>query len=120
VNIYFDFYSKWADKICGFQYSDSTSSLRHCTPDKRARNDFAKEVFNNLPWKVNPHFLQALNMAYDKIKPLPSVEDTWYTIYKNASNKYWNIGFEDGVSGEGKDFKWNGQGLDENSIRQSA
>jgi hypothetical protein len=67
VNIYFDFYSKWANKTCNFQYSDLTSKLRHFTPNKRAKSDLYKGIFSDLPWKTSPHFPKALSKTYDKI-----------------------------------------------------
>lgn len=118
VNIYFDFYSKWANKICEFQYSDRTSNLKHYTPNKRARSEFQKGVFKDLPWKTSPHFLQSLSKIYDKIKPLPSVEGTTYIFFKSATGKHWNIVFEDGLTGNEYSFKWDGLGLDETNIEQ--
>jgi hypothetical protein len=118
VYIYFVFYSKWANKICDFQYSDLTSSLKHYTPDKRAKTDVYRRVFSTLPWKTSPQFLRALKLAYDKIKPLPSVKGTSYLFFRLASQDHWSLKFEDGTSGEEYSFSWNGQGLDENSIRQ--
>lgn len=78
VSVHFDFYSKWADKICTFQYSDLTSNVKHYTPNKQAKTDFRRGVFNDLPWKTSPRFLEALSRAYDKIKPLPCMEGTCY------------------------------------------
>jgi hypothetical protein len=82
--VYFDFYSKWANKVCKFQYTSIGFKLKHHKPNKHARFDFEKEVFNDLPWKTNPHFLQALNKVYDKIKPLPAVQGTSYQIWKRC------------------------------------
>ena len=116
--VYFDFYSKWANKVCKFQHSSINFKLKHYKPNKQARFDFEKEVFNDLPWKTNPHFLQALNKVYDKIKPLPAIQGTWYQISKRVSDN-WNITFEDGSNGNEYSFEWNGLGLDENSIKQT-
>ena len=116
INIYFDFYSKWTDRICRFQYSSLTSDLKHYTPNKTAKLDFDRKTLDDLPWRNSPHFLQALSKAYDKIKPLPSVEGTYYSINMSGYLKNWHISFEDGLSGNEHKYDWNGGGLDENSI----
>jgi len=118
VNIYLDFYSKWTDKICGFQYSDLSEDLRHITPDKSPMVDFQRSVFAALPWKTSPQWMQFLNRTYAKIRPLPPAEGTCYHLSVSTSTD-WNLKFEDGFSGKEYKFKWNGRGLDENSIKQT-
>jgi hypothetical protein len=119
VHIYFYFYSKWANRTCHFQYSQSTHALKHYTPNKQAMAEFQKGVFEDLPWKTSPHFLQALSKIYDKIKPLPSAEDTNFSLSKLATDKNWSIKFEDGLSGNDYWFKWDGLGLDETNIKRT-
>jgi hypothetical protein len=116
VYIYFDFYSKWANRICRFQYSDLSSKLKHYTPDKHAKK-YEGSVFNDLPWKRSPHFLECLNKVYDKIKPLSFVKGTNYILFVEASEEDWSIKFEDGLNGNEYWYDWNGKGLDENSIK---
>lgn len=118
VNIYFDFYSKWANKICSFQYSSLTSDIKHFKPDKPAKTDLQKGVFDDLPWKTYPHFLQALSMTYDKIKPLPSVKDTYYQISIEGNQKKWYIVFEDGFSGNEYRYYWDGLGLNKTNFKE--
>jgi len=117
--IYFWFYSKWADKICVFQWAEfPTPHLWYHKPNKRASSDYDRKVFNNLPWKFSPLFLQALNKSYDRIKPLTSVEGTNYIISASAwLMGSWRITFEDGFNGNEYSFTWDGEGLDENSIK---
>ena len=57
-------------------------------------------------------------MVYDKIKPLPITKGTSFLIDKFATKKNWSIKFEDGISGNEYGFEWDGQGLDENNIKQ--
>jgi hypothetical protein len=116
VCVYFDFYSKWANRICSFQYSDLSSKLTHCLPNKLARTA-EREVFKDLPWKTSPHFLQVLSKVYDRIKPLSSVKDTHYILFVTAFQEHWTIKFEDGLNGNEYWFDWDGKGLNENSIK---
>jgi hypothetical protein len=118
VAIYLDFYSKWTDKICEFQYSDLDSELRHTPPDKSPRIDSDKNVFDALPWKTSPQWKQFLHRAYTKIRPLPPVKETCYHLSASPS-WHWNLRFDDGLSGKEYSFEWKGKGLDENSIKQS-
>jgi len=117
VNIYLGFYSKWAEKICAFQYVGSSEELKHITPDKDAESDFNKIVFATLPWKTNPQWMQFLDRAYIKIRPLSSAEETCYHLQISPFTG-WQLNFEDGFSGKEYTFKWNGEGLDEDSIKQ--
>jgi hypothetical protein len=121
VNIYFDFYSKWADKTSKFVYNDSSQQVRHFTPDKRPTSDYSRETFTTLPWEKSPQWMQFLDRAYARIKPLSSVEETCY--YFSASPTQ-GIGlramFDDGFSGNEYVFAWDGKGLDGNSIKQES
>jgi len=119
VNIYLDFYSKWANKICKFQYVGLRDELRHTTPDKSARTSSEKNVFDALPWKASPQWMQFLHRAYVKIRPLPSVEGTRYHLLADPSIS-WSLCFDDGLSGKEYRFEWDGKGLGESSIKQSS
>jgi len=119
VNVYYDFYSKWADRICHFQFSELSHSLKHYLPNKRPIADLDTEAFANLPWKTSPHWMQFLSRSYDRIKPLPPVEDTCYNLYaKPTQQTYWIAVFQNGLSGDEHSFEWDGRRLDENGIKQ--
>jgi len=119
VNIYMEFYAKWADRTCRFQYSDIDHELKHSTPDKRPIVNYNREVFTTLPWKTHPNWRQFLRRAYDKIKPLPKDEKTCYHLSAHAyRGVYWTVVFEDGFTGNEYPIEWIGRGLDENSIKQ--
>jgi len=119
VNIYFDFYSKWADKICSFQYIGSESPyLRLIKPYKTPIIDNHREVFSNLPWKNTALLLLALRKSYDKIKPLTSTEETCYNLFAYAQpTVYWRFIFEDGFNGNRYRFSWDTKGLAEKNIQ---
>jgi hypothetical protein len=119
VCVYFDFYSKWAGRICSFQYSDLSSTLRHSMPNKPATTDYQKGLFGQLPWKTNPRYLELLRRCYDRIKPLPSVEGTNYLLFVNGSQEHWSLKFEDGLNGNEYWFDWDGKGLDESNVKQN-
>lgn len=118
VAIYLNFYSKWADKLCRFQYSDLISKLKHSLPDKSPESIFFRNVFDALPWKTSPQWTQFLDRAYTKIRPLPPVKGTCYHLSASPPMG-WDLTFDDGLSGKSYRFKWNGKGLDENSIKQT-
>jgi hypothetical protein len=119
VNIYLNFYSKWADKICKFAYHDPSGQLDHMPPDKRPTFDSFKRSFTTLPWKESPQWMEFLNRVYAKIGPLSSASGTFYHLSAEPNQKIrWTVSFEDGFSGNEYSFRWNGKGLDENSIEQ--
>jgi len=117
VNIYMDFYSKWADKICGFQHRGSSEQLKHITPDKAPISNSERIVSATLLWKTCPQWMQFLDRAYIKIKPLTPNEKTSYHL-RATSPTDWYLNFEDGFSGKEHSFRWNGKGLDEKSVKQ--
>lgn len=120
VTIYFDFYSKWADKICTFRYSDAFPQVEHSMPDRPAKNDYYKKVYANLPWKESPQWIHFLKRAYVKIGPLTPALKTYYHFATYAySSPRWSVKFTDGFSGKEYKFEWDGKGLDENSIKQT-
>jgi len=119
VNIYLIFYSKWAGKVCEFAYHDSSGQLDHMPPDKRPIIDSYKRSFTTLPWKESPQWMEFLNRVYAKIGPLSSASQTCYHLSAEPNQKIrWAAHFEDGFSGNEYSFRWNGKGLDENSIEQ--
>lgn len=122
VNIWLDFYSKWANKKCEFVCDVSDRRVKHSLPDKRPMVISDMEVFTTLPWKENPQWVQFIERAYAKIGPLTPVRGTKYHLsaHQNSSRGvYWTITFEDGFTGAELVFDWNGKGFDENSIKQT-
>jgi hypothetical protein len=120
VSIFMDFYSKWTDRTYTFKYSDFELQVKHVIPDKFAKNDYTRKVFSNLPWKESPQWMQFLNMAYVRIKPIQPAARTYYYLLARAYSKNapWILTFEDGFTGKDYVFEWNGKGLDKNSIKQ--
>jgi len=119
VNIYLDFYSKWADRICSFLYSNAFPQVRHTPPDKRPKFDSYREVFTTLPWKESPQWKQFLERVYAKIGPFAEARGTNYHLRAHPSPKlHWTLNFNDNFSGNEYSFEWNGKGLDENSVKQ--
>ena len=94
--------------------------MEHVTPDKFAK-DYDRKVFVNLPWKESPQWMQFLNMAYVRIKPIqPAIRTSYYLIARAYSKDApWKLEFEDGFTGKDYSYEWNGKGLDENSIKQT-
>jgi len=109
VCIYLDFYSKWADKTCRFQYSDLSGNLEHRIPDKAPIVKSYVNAFDSLPWKMSSHWRQFLDRAYVKIRPLPAVEGTCYHLTCRRSHATssidWSLKFDDGLSGKEYWFK---------------
>jgi len=118
VNIYLDFYSKWADKRCTFRYDKVTPQVEHCPPDKSPKYDSFREVFTSLPWKESPHWRQILNRVYAKIGPFAPANMTVYYLKTWTPRPHWHLSFTDNFSGNDYAFVWDGKGLDENSVRQ--
>lgn len=119
VNIYLKFYSKWADKICGFVYSDDFPQVKYTPPDKRPKFDSQREVFTTLPWKKSPQWMQFLKRAFAKIGPFAPTSMTRYHLRAIPNREtYWSLTFEDAFAGNEYNFRWNGRGLDENSVKQ--
>ncbi len=119
VNIYLKFYSKWADKMYTFVYSETSPQVEHSPPDRRPKFDSYKETFTTLPWKESPRWLQFLKRVYNKIGRFATAFGTYYILSADPGLKMlWHIKFNDDFSGNEYSFEWNGMGLDENSIKQ--
>jgi hypothetical protein len=116
VHIYMTFYSKWTNRTYEFKFDESSKEVKHSLPDERAISYINKEVFAKVPWQKNPHWIQFLERAYAKIKSLPVSGDANYTLNASAYSKMpWAVIFSDGF-GNPHIYRWNGKGLDENSI----
>ena len=120
VNVYLDFYSKWANKKCSFVSYECAQQVKHLSPDKRAFRDYQRRVYAVLPWKESPQWMQFIHRAYTRIEPLTPDEKTTYHLlaYQNA-NIIWRLFFEDGFSGREHRFEWDGKGFDESNMTQS-
>lgn len=119
VNIFFDFYSQWADKMCKFIFQDDTGQTTPRSRDEPADFDFQRTIITELPWDANPHWLQFLDRVYEKIKPLHQDPNTSYHISASADRLHpWAARFEDGVTGKKYRFKWDGKTIDDQGIKQ--
>lgn len=119
VYIYLDFYSKWANKKCSFQYSCNSKKIRHITPDEPQRFNRDKIVFKTLPWKKNPNWKQIIKKTYVRIGPLHPAEKTDYHLHAYPlEDIIWSISYKDGLTGNVYSFKWDGKGLNEKNILQ--
>jgi len=119
VNIYLDFYAKWANKVCKFASNDCVRQVKHLSPDKRPFLGQGREVFTVLPWKEFPQWMQFIERAYAKIEPLTPAKGTLYQLMAYPTiDMRWRLSFEDGFSGTEHAFTWNGKGFDESSITQ--
>ncbi|MCL4429112.1 MAG: hypothetical protein M1167_00005, partial [Chloroflexi bacterium] len=116
ITIFFDFYSKNAQKVCEVHYDEIYGAI-HKFPDRDAINDFERAVFGKIPWK-GVHWSEFLNKAYDKIKPLSISDDTHYQLscMANSKNLPWRVTFFDGFNGRKRIFYWNGKGANEKDI----
>lgn len=120
VNIYFKFYSKWADKLCTFISRDYVRQVEHWLPDKRPMSTQDRAVLVSLPWKESPQWIAFVEKTYAKIEPLTPSRNSSYHVIANASDEVpWFIKFEDGFNGKECAFKWDGKGLDETSIKRA-
>lgn len=121
VNIYLWFYSRWADKLCRFRFSDKLPQVENYPPDKFVREDRERVTFVTLPWKKSPQWMQFLNRVYSKIGPFASASGTYYQL--NAfppenSQGDWIVSFDDHFTGKEYAFEWNGKKIDDQSIKQ--
>ena len=118
-NIYLDFYSKWANKQCRFQYSCNSKEMRHITPDKPQKSNHQKTTFKILPWKKTPNWKKIIGRTYSKIGPLHPADETSYhlNVYPEK-DIYWIITYEDGFNGNSFSFYWDGKGLNEKHLSQ--
>jgi hypothetical protein len=112
----FVFYSKNVNKICYFAYHDGSEKVVHSPPNKEAKFDSQKIILTTLPWRERPHWMLFVNKAYDQIKQLCLRKYSSYSITVRPGG--WLVDFEDVVSGAEHKFKWIGDGLDKNSIKQ--
>jgi hypothetical protein len=116
VNIYMVFYSKWTNRTYQFKYDEDSQQIKHILPDKRSISYLERAVFAKVPWRKNPRWMQFLDRAYAKVKPLPASEYAGYALNANAAYKMpWKVDFND-ERGNPHIYSWDGVGLDENSI----
>lgn len=121
VTIYYYFYSKSANKILKFRYSEQVPEVEHIVPDKFAKGDLDRSFFENLPWKEATQWADFLVRAYNKIAMLSTVPQSSYHLSAYAFAKpNWRASFEDGFNGNERSFVWNpSKGLSEDSINEN-
>jgi hypothetical protein len=89
-------------------------------PDKPVEKDYTGRVFDTLPWKKSPHWMQFLNRVYVKIGPLHPAIGTSYSLDvfpPQTMRLPWILSFEDGLSGQEYKFAWSGGAIDEDNIK---
>jgi hypothetical protein len=119
VSVNFHFYSKFANKIFAFRYSDGAPQVEHVLPDKYAKDQYDKIVFENLPWKECPQWMHFLGRAYTKIPSLSPVSSSYYTLSSHAfATPNWRARFYDGFTGNEPAYSWDGKGLGEDNIKE--
>jgi hypothetical protein len=121
VNIYFDFYSKWADKISTFIVSEDNPEVTFSPPIRVNKKDKSVFVFDKLPWKESPHLLDFLCRVNEKRKPFHPALGTHYqlSVYSFDKDFPWRLCFDDDFNGTDFTYKWDGKGLDDKSIVES-
>jgi len=109
VAILFDFYSKWANRVCRF-YISETEDMHELLPDHPAEES-DKATFDELPWVKAQNWAQFLKKSCEKVGPLSPNPWTNYMLSADAHRKLqWWISFEDGVTGKRSNFDWDGIG----------
>lgn len=120
VNVYLDFYSKWANRTFALLFSESTQ-LKHLTPDIRTKYDSYKVVSTILPWNYCPNWKKFLKMVIVKIGPLPKKDMTVYYIRATAKNQHewdWSVSLKDAFTGEDYRYSLIGNEVDNNHIKK--
>lgn len=113
--LHFVFYSPWSDKCftyIGFGYESGPINVRESKPAKPVEYEYERAVFSKLPWIEHTDWLGIVSLAYEKIGPLPSVPETYWSIsaYPYDDTIDWLVSFQDGVTGKIYRFAWNGEG----------
>lgn len=118
VSIFLYFYSKSANKIVKFQYSEKERQLKILEPHRFAHSDMDKMVSDNLPWQEAPEWQTAIIRSYAKISPLTPVNSSYYYIAAYGFLKpLWKITFDDGFNGVERCLTWDPRkGLSADSI----
>lgn len=121
VKIYFNFFSKWVDKICGFRFSNIKPQVVHTPPDRSLKKYERRDVFTALPWNKDPHWMQFLNFTYIKKGPFAEAIGTNYHIHANPPQEdksKWTITFYDGFKGQEYRFDWTGGKINDQNIKE--
>jgi len=121
VNVYLDFYSKWADRLCQFRFSDTNPLTRHAPPDNRPIIDDDRVVFITLPWNKSPRWTQFISRVYQRIGALHPSDETHYQVSARPSKdvrRSWSIIFVDNFGGivNNYQFSWTGAEIDDQNI----
>lgn len=121
VNIYLDFYSKWADRICSFSFYEILQKVRHEFPDKLAKKDNERIVSTTLPWEYSPDWLKFLKKVIAKIGALSKHPRTMYHLraYAKAPDKWtWDFSLDDCFTDTTHQYLWDGKKVDDNNIKK--
>jgi hypothetical protein len=119
VTIYFDFYSKIADKTSDFKFDEFSSKIEHTPPLRHIKHAFQRIVLDDLPWIISPHWIQFLERAYSIIRPLHEAIGSSYYLGANGIDEWiWVAIFKDEVMGKERTFRWKGTTFDEKSFKE--
>jgi hypothetical protein len=110
VSIHFDFYSRWADRLCTY-FLGEVGDMVESEPDKPAQFGLERMIFDELPWLAAPDWPQFLKKSCEKVGPLSPARWTTYQLWARAGPEpQWGISFGDGITGKEFDFSWDGKG----------
>jgi hypothetical protein len=107
--IYFDFYSKWADRVCCYASDGETIEPCPLGADLSADSDFERVTFKELPWVQNPDWPRFVEKSSQKVGPLSVADMTHCLIWTSAYINGWVARFFDGKSGKSYSFTWDGK-----------
>jgi hypothetical protein len=121
VNIYLNFYSKWADRICSFSFHEILQEIQHNSPDKLAKEDEQRVVSTTLPWEYSPNWQKFLKKVIAKIGDLPKHMRTMYHLHAHAKapDKWtWDFVLDDCFNDKTHRYEWNGKEVDDSNIKK--
>jgi len=113
VTVYFEFYSKWADRRIAFYFNErgNMEELRSYPAEIEAD----RLVFNEMPWLRDPDWPDFLRKSCEKVDPLS--HDLFTSYHLSTQVQFpplyelpWTILFEDGVTGKTYRLEWDGKG----------
>lgn len=121
VNIYLRFYSRGADRICNFRFSDLEPQVQNILPDDFPTQNWQREISTTIPWKKSPQWKQFLSRAYSQIGPFaPAIGTSCHLSVLRAGKSQWNwiLDFKDRFTGKEYQFTWNGKKINDKNIRR--
>ena len=113
------FYSKWAEKVCVFIYSENDPQVKHMPPDRHPQLPGITNAFVDLPWKKSPKWNEFIKKAYSSISPFAKSDRSYAHLWARQNGELkWHLKFDDSFSGNTYSFEWNGKSLNEKSVKR--